>query len=78
VQFVHDALPLSGAFFHTNIIFERRSFWGGRPESSLTSCSRSPVVPSSGSGMRAGPGKTTGVDGVNPGRIAGNQDRMSG
>src|SRR3977135_2446392 len=68
VQFVHDARTLSRAFFQTNIIFEVRLSWGGLPDSSLKRCSRSPAVPSSGSGTRAGTGERTGVDGANPGK----------
>jgi hypothetical protein len=74
VQFVNDART----FFQTDIILEVRLCLAGQPDSSLKRCSRSPAVPFHESGIRAAPGETIGVDGANPRRSAGNQDRMSG
>jgi hypothetical protein len=78
VQFVHDVRTLSTTFFQTDIIFELRLSLARQPNSSLKRCFRSPAVSSHGSCIRAATGETIGVDGANPRRSAGNQDRMSG
>ena len=78
MQFVRDARTLSTTFFPADIIFEVLLPLAGQRESSLKRWSPSPAVPSHGSGIRAAPREAIGVDGANPGRNAGNRDRMYG
>jgi hypothetical protein len=69
---------LTTTLFQADVIFEERLSLTGQPKRLLERGFRLRAAAWHESVMRAAPGETIGVNGANPRRSAGNQDRMSG